>query len=283
VQLSLALQDDALPSARAVRRGVVAALNRQGRGARIIRRTASPIVILVAWQLSAWLHIIDIRFAASPSIVATTFGHLIANGVLERNLLISLTRVAIGFSLGATAGFVLAVISGLFRLGEDVIDPPIQMLRTMPILALAPLFILWFGIGELPKVLIIALGAFYPIYLNTFAGIRGIDNKLIEAAQTLNLNRLGVIRHIIAGGVLPSLLVGIRYSLGISWLVLVVSEQLNASSGIGYLMTTAETFFETNIVFVGLMVYALLGLSTDLLVRFIERKVLTWRVSFSGA
>jgi sulfonate transport system permease protein len=236
----------------------------------------------VAWQLAVWWRIVDVRFTASPSIVAQTFWHLTINGVLVRNLLVSLGRVSTGFTIGASAGFVLAVVSGLSKVGEDVVDPPIQMLRTLPILALAPLFILWFGIGEMPKVLIIALGAFYPIYLNTFAGIRGIDNKLIEAGQTLELSRYGIIRHIIAGGVLPSFLVGLRYSLGISWLILVVSEQLNASSGIGYMMTNAEQFFETNIVFVGLIVYALLGLSSDLIVRGLERRALTWRVSFSG-
>lgn len=253
------------------------------RTTRSLRRATSPVVILVAWQLAAWRGIVDVRFTASPWIVAQTFWHLTINGVLIRSLIVSLGRVATGFAIGASAGFVFAVLSGLSRFGEDLVDPPIQMLRTMPILALAPLFVLWFGIGEVPKVLIIALGAFYPIYLNTFAGIRGIDDKLIEAAKTLNLNRRGVIRHVIAGGALPSFLVGLRYSLGISWLILVVSEQLNASSGIGYMMTNAEQFFQTNVVVVGLIVYALLGLTSDLLVRGLERRVLTWRVSFSGA
>jgi sulfonate transport system permease protein len=147
------------------------------------------------------------------------------------------------------------------------------------VLALVPLFILWFGIGEEPKILLVALGTVFPIYLNTFAGIRGVDVRLVEAGRTLGLSRWGVIRHVILPGALPSLLVGLRYSLGIAWLVLVVSEQINATSGIGFLMTQAREFLRTDIIVVGLVVYSLLGLAADLVVRLLERVALAWRPS----
>jgi sulfonate transport system permease protein len=215
--------------------------------------------------------------------VADTAWQLMANGTLERALLVSLARVGVGLFIGVAAGLILGLVSGLFRLGEDLIDPSLQMLRTMPVLALIPLFILWFGIGELPKVLIIGLGCFFSMYLNTFAGVRNVDERLVEAGQTLGLSRWGQIRHVIIPGALPNALVGLRIAIGVSVIMLVVSEQINASSGIGYLMTQAEQFFQTSVIFVGLLVYAILGLGADLIVRFIEKRALAWRRTFAGA
>jgi sulfonate transport system permease protein len=246
------------------------------------RRWITPIAILVLWQCGSNSGVLSIRTFSSPWQVADTTYQLLASGVLERALLVSLARVGGGLFIGVGAGLILGLISGLFRLGEDLIDPLLQMLRTMPVLALIPLFILWFGIGELPKVLIIALGCFFSMYLNTFAGVRNVDERLVEAGQTLGLNRWGQIRHVIVPGALPNALVGLRIAIGVSVIMLVVSEQINASSGIGYLMTQAEQFFQTSVIFVGLLVYAMLGLSADLLVRFIERRALAWRRTFTG-
>ena len=204
------------------------------------------------------------------------------SGELQQHLWVSLGRVLRGLGIGIGVGVTLALLSGLFRLGEDLLDPPLQMLRTLPILALVPLFILWFGIGETPKIALVALGTMFPIYLNTYAGIRGIDNKLVEAATTLSLSRAELIVHVILPGALPGALVGLRYSLGIAWLILVISEQINASAGIGYLMTNAREFLRTDVIVVGLVVYSLLGLATDALVRVLERRVLVWRVAFAG-
>jgi sulfonate transport system permease protein len=162
-------------------------------------------------------------------------------------------------------------------LGEEILDAPLQMLRTLPFLAVVPLFILWFGIGELPKVALVTLGAMFPVYLNLFAGIRGVDPKLIEAARVFGLSRLGLIRRVILPGALPQLLVGIRYALGVSWLSLVVAEQINANAGIGHLINDARDFLRTDVIVVGLMVYALLGLGADALVRALEQRTLRWR------
>jgi sulfonate transport system permease protein len=190
---------------------------------------------------------------------------------------VSLERVAIGFALGGSAGLVLAVIAGLSRLGENAVDPLLQMLRTLPLFGLIPVFIVWFGIGELPKVLLIALGAAIPLYLNTFAGIRNVDAKLAEAGQSLGLTRAEMIRHIILPGALPQMLVGLRQSLGVAWLALVVAEQINANAGLGFMISQATQFLRNDVIFVALLVYCLLGLITDALVRLLERRALAWR------
>jgi sulfonate transport system permease protein len=246
------------------------------------RKVLGPLAVVVAWQLASSFGLVSTRVLAAPLTVVATGWDLVKTGELQTHLWVSLGRVARGLGIGVSLGLTLALLSGLFRLGEDLLDPPIQMLRTLPILALVPLFILWFGIGETPKVALVALGTLFPIYLNTYAGIRDIDNKLVEAASTLELNRLGLILHVILPGALPSALVGLRYSMGIAWLILVISEQINATAGIGYLMTNAREFLRTDIIVVGLVVYSLLGLLTDALVRGLEGRVLAWRVGFAG-
>ncbi|GAL99296.1 aliphatic sulfonates transporter permease [Acetobacter tropicalis NRIC 0312] len=175
-------------------------------------------------------------------------------------------------------GVILALISGLSRLGEDIIDAPLQILRTLPALALAPLFILWFGIGEEPKILLVTLGALFPIYLNLHKGIRSIDPKFLEMSRTLGLSRSQIIREVVLPGALPDLLLGVRYALGVAWLMLVVAEQVNAESGIGHMMMDAEDFLRTDIILVGLIVYGLLGLISDWVVRTGERWLLAWQV-----
>jgi sulfonate transport system permease protein len=157
-----------------------------------------------------------------------------------------------------------------------------QIFRALPILALIPLAIVWWGIGETPKVALIALGVVFPVYINTFAAIRSVDARLIESARSLGLGRLGLVRHVILPGALPGFFVGLRFALAVSWLVLVVSEQINANSGLGYLMMNAQQFLRTDIIVVGLLIYGTLGLLSDLFVRFLERTMLQWRLTFSG-
>jgi sulfonate transport system permease protein len=193
--------------------------------------------------------------------------------------MVSLARVGAGLAIGVSVGAALALVSGLSRVGEDVVDAPMQMLRTLPFLGLVPMFILWFGIGETPKVALVALGSAFPIYLNLFAGIRGVDRKLVEAASVFGLDRAGVIRHVILPGALPQALVGLRYALGVSLLSLVVAEQINADAGIGYLINDARDFLRTDVIVVGLLVYALLGLAADAIVRAFERHALRGRAT----
>lgn len=242
-----------------------------------IGRLASPVAILVLWQLASASGLLPPRILASPLQIVATGARLVASGELVIGLGVSFLRVVAGFSIALVIGVLLALVSGLSRVGETVIDPPIQMLKAMPFLGLLPLFILWFGIGELPKIGLVAFGCVFPIYLTLHGGIRGVDAKLIEAGKTLGLGTLGIVRHIVIPGALPSLLVGIRYGLSVAWLSLVVGEQINASSGIGYIITYARDFLQTDVIVVCLLVYAMMGLLTDGLVRLIEARALRWR------
>jgi sulfonate transport system permease protein len=217
------------------------------------------------------------RVLAAPMAILTTAWGLLLSGELVSNMVVSLERVAAGLAIGVAIGAGLALASGLSRLGEDIVDAPMQMVRTLPFLALVPLFILWFGIGELPKVALVALGSMFPIYLNLYAGIRGIDPKLLEAGRVFGLGHWGLIREVVLPGALPSGLIGLRYALGTAWLSLVVAEQVNASAGIGYLINDARDFLRTDVIVVGLVVYAILGLTADALVRLAERRLLAWR------
>ncbi len=221
--------------------------------------------------------LISPRVLAAPSAILDTAWTMLLGGELVSNMVISLQRVALGLLVGVAIGTCTALLAGLSRLGDDIVDAPMQMLRTLPFLALVPMFILWFGIGELPKVALVALGATFPIYLNLIAGIRGIDPKLVEAARVCGLGRGSIIRHVVLPGALPSALVGLRYALGTAWLSLVVAEQVNATAGIGFLINDARDFLRTDVIVVGLLVYALLGLLTDGLVRTAERRMLAWR------
>jgi sulfonate transport system permease protein len=214
---------------------------------------------------------------ASPAQIASTAIDLIQDGTLGTETLISLQRVVLGLLIGGSIGMLLAIVAGLSRIGDDAIDPPMQMLRTLPHLGLISLFITWFGLGETPKVALIALGACFPLYLNTLGGIRGIDRKSLEAARSMHLTRRQQIRHVVLPGALPQTLVGLRQSLGIAWLSVIVAETIGADTGLGAMINQAREFNQTDVIVVGLAVYAVLGLSTDALVRYLERRALVWR------
>jgi sulfonate transport system permease protein len=266
-----------------VRPGLGKHRNRRSHLPRIVRRAAGPLAVLAIWQIACSTHLFTSFEVASPVQVWDAARQLWSEGQLQSNLLISLRRVAEGLGLGLAIGLLLAVISGFFHLGEDLLDPVIQAARSVPILGLLPLFIIWFGVGEAPKVYLVALGSLFPIYINTYAAIRGVDAKLIEVGQTLGLSRWGLIRNVILPGALPGFLVGLRYALVGCWLIIVVAEQINAQSGIGYLIMQAETTDRTDIMFLGLAIYAALGIAADLLVRLLERRLLSWRHSFKGS
>jgi len=244
------------------------------------QRWISPLVLVLAWQIASTTGLLPTRLLAAPSTIAATALDLVQAGTLPTAIAVSLQRVLIGFTAGAIAGVGLALIAGLSRKGENAVDPIMQMLRALPFFGLIPLFILWFGIGEAPKVLLVALAVSFPLYLNTFAGIRGVDGKLAEVARTVGLGRTQLIRHIVLPGALPQTLVGLRQSLGVAWLALIVAEQVNANAGLGYMINDAREFLRTDVIVVGLLVYSALGLLTDALVRLLERRALTWRREF---
>jgi sulfonate transport system permease protein len=250
---------------------------------RLARRVVGPLAVLGLWQLVCSAGVFTSVEVASPVAVLDAGRELWAQGVLQSNLLISLERVAEGLVLGVAAGVLLAVACGLFWVGEDLLDPVIQAARSVPILGLVPLVIIWFGVGETPKVFLIALGCTFPVYINTFAAIRGVDVKLVEAGQTFGLNRWGLVRKVILPGSLPGFLVGLRFALVGSWIIDVVAEEINAQSGLGYLINQAQTTNRIDIMCLCLAIYAILGLLADALVRVLERTLLVWRRGFQGA
>jgi sulfonate transport system permease protein len=269
---ALAGRDDVRPTGR-----------RLGPGAR--RRFAwllGPSALLVLWTAASATGLLDARILSEPWTVVATAGELIADGRLQENLAISAQRAGLGLLFGIVVGAFLALVAGLSRAGEAFIDGPVQIKRAIPGLALIPLLILWFGIDETMKVLTISLGVFVPIYLQTHAGLRGIDLRYVELAQTVGLSRAGFIRRVVLPGALPGFFLGLRFAVTGAWVSLVVVEQINSTSGIGYMMELARTYGQTNIIVLGLAVYGVLGLLSDGIVRFIERKALSWQRTLAG-
>ncbi|WP_206502955.1 ABC transporter permease [Streptomyces chrestomyceticus] len=249
---------------------------------RWLRRAAVPVFLLALWQVLSASGALESDILASPGAIARTAWTLVSDGTLPSAMFVSLQRVAVGLAAGVLAGVLLALASGLSRLGEDLVDPVVQMLRSVPWVGVIPLFIIWLGIGEAPKIALISLGVAFHLYLNVYAGIRGVDAQLVEAGTSLGLGRWGLIRHVVLPGALPGAMTGLRYSLATAWLALVFGEQVNADDGLGFLMNQAREFFRTDVIVVCLVVYAVLGLLADFIVRTLERLLLQWRPTFTG-
>ena len=236
-----------------------------------------PALLLLYWSVCSITGFLDVRVLPAPWTAVSTGLRLIGEGRLQENLLVSASRAGLGLVFGVAAGVVLALISGLSRMGGYLIDGVVQIKRGAPILALIPFMIVWFGIGEFMKVTVIAVTVFFPIYIHTHSALRAIDIKQVELAETLGLSRLAFLRHVVFGATLPGLLLGLRFGVTAAWLALVVVEQLNAASGIGYMVTLARNYAQSDVMLVGLVVYAVLGLSSDAAVRLLERRLLSWR------
>lgn len=246
------------------------------------RRSDSARNDLVAWQLLGDLGLISTFFLPTPLMIAEAFRTLAVTGELTEHLAISLGRAATGFAIGGSIGLLLGIITGLSRNAENVLDPSMQMFRMIPHLAIAPLVILWFGFGETSKILIIAKGALFPLYVNTLLGIRSVDNKMFDVAHVLEFSRFKQIVRLILPASLPHILLGLRLSLAISWLSLVVAELIGSQSGVGFLINFGKQTSSTELIFVGIIIFAIVGKLVDSFVRLLERSLLQWRDSFQG-
>jgi sulfonate transport system permease protein len=236
------------------------------------------VALLVAfWEVASLLGWIQAQDLAAPTAVLSTGAHLIANGTLPTALWASLQRVFWGLAIGVPIGAALAVAAGLSRMGERLIDANIQVLRFVPIIGLESLFVLWLGVGETAKISMITLGVVFPIYINTYSAIRSIDPSYGELADVVGLGRWARLRRIVLPAALPGFLVGLRLSMAVAWLLLVFAEQINATSGLGYLIVEAQTYFQSNVIVVCLACYAVLGLLTDVFVRSLESTLLRWQ------
>ncbi|CAM3222100.1 ABC transporter permease [Nocardioides dubius] len=251
--------------------------SRSGDHALRVLRWLSPVFVLGAWQLASTLGLLSAETLPSPRELWDTATYLWETQQLQEALQVSIRRATLGFLIGAAIAVLLGTIVGLSRLGDALIDPLVQMLRVLPLFGLVPLFIIWFGIKEEPKIYLVALFALVPLYLNLVAALQGVDRDLREVAASLRLTWWERLRHLYAPAVLPGFLVGLRQSLGSALIALVVAEQVNAGAGLGYLINNARDILRTDIIVVALLCYAILGLLTDAVVRSLERWAVRWR------
>lgn len=242
-----------------------------------------PISIVIVWQVLVQTGVIPKRMMPMPTDVIGAGWKMLQTGKLYQHALISTERALLGLLIGGSIAFTLGLLNGMFTASEKALDSTIQMVRTVPNLALLPLVILWFGIGETARVFLISLGVFFPIYLNTFHGVRYIDKNLIEMGRTYGLSRWELFTQIILPGALPSILVGLRYSLGIMWLTLIVAETIAATSGIGFMTQSAREFMQTDVMFFAVILYALLGKLADATAKTLERRLLAWHPNYQKA
>lgn len=241
-----------------------------------------PVVVIIAWQLSSSLGLVSELLFPSPVSIFKDFISMLQSGELIHHLKISVVRAALGFAIGGGLGLLTGMLVGMFQRAEQILDPTVQMLRTVPLLAITPLFILWFGFGELSKVLLIAMGAFFPLYVNAFLGVRSVDSKLFDVARVLEFSRYKQVTKLIIPAAMPQVLLGLRLSLSSAWLCLVVAELMGADQGIGFLIQDARSFMRTGVVFVGIVIFAVVGKLSDSLVKLLERRLLSWRDSYKG-
>jgi len=249
---------------------------------RAIRRMAGPCALLAAWAVGAATGWLDPDLFPPPAQVAATAWRLLDDGQLATHVGASATRVLTGTALGILIGAALAVLAGLTRTGEDLLDWTMQVFKAVPNFALTPLLIIWMGIGEGPKIVLITTGVAIAIYINTYAGIRGVDSQLVEMAQTLKARRSTLITQVILPGAMPNFLVGLRLGLSSAWLSLIFAEMINTTKGIGYLMSRAQTNLQFDVSLLVIVIYAVAGLLSYALVRLLERLLLSWRNGFDG-
>jgi sulfonate transport system permease protein len=277
-------------TSRALRPGIGVPLPRsivtpaRARGRRLVPRglppggiLLGPVVLIFVWQVASMTGLLSPKILAAPSTAAITAFDMLRSGVLIDHLLASAERAYLGLGIGVALGVVFALIAGLSRAGEAAVDGLVQIKRAIPTLALIPLGILWLGIGDAMKVALIATSVFIPVYINTHAGLRGIDLRYVELARTVGLGPADFLRRIAIPGALPGFLTALRLAVTTCWTSLVVLEQINTTNGIGYLMNRARDYGQTDIMVVGLAVYALLGLVSDTAVRMLERRALSYR------
>lgn len=248
-----------------------------------LRPLVVPLLLLLAWQIGAQAGWIAPRILPAPTSVLRAGVVLTRTGDLPRDIAVSAGRALLGFAIGGSIGFLLGLVTGLWAAAEGLLDSTIQMFRTIPSLALIPLIIVWFGIGEVAKIVLVALGVFFPLYLNTYHGIRTTDPALKEMGRVYGLSPYALFRRVIFPGALPSILVGLRFALGTVWLVLIGAETLAADSGIGYMTTTAREFMQTDIVVLGVLIYALLGKLADIAAKTLEKRFLQWHPNYQTA
>jgi sulfonate transport system permease protein len=267
---------------------LTAGLGVPGRRARALSRAIAPWIVpaafLVAWEAAARSGALSARVLPEPLAVVRATWVLVQSGELIADVKVSAWRALAGFAIGGGIGLALGLLSGLSKIADIALDSTIQMIRNIPALAMIPLVILWLGIGESAKLFLVALGVFFPVYVNTYHGIRSVDADLVEMAKSYGVRGFALYRDVILPGALPSILVGVGFALGLTWVMLIVAETISAQAGIGYMTMNARDFLQTDVVVVGILLYAALGKLADLFAKALERTLLRWHPAWqSGA
>ncbi len=242
-----------------------------------------PLLVVIIWEIAARAGAVNTLLLPAPSRVLLTLGQAAIDGSLWVNLGYSVRRWIIGFAFGGGVGLLLGALNGLSLRSENFTDTTVQMLRTVPFMGLTPLLVMWFGLGETPKVILIAVASFFPVYVNTLAGVRNVNKGLVEVGQSFQLSQAELLYRVILPAALPEILTGIRYSLGIAWLALVIAELMAAESGIGFWLMQGHEAVRVDIVLASLVVFSVAGKFMDAALRLVERRVLHWRNAFSGS
>jgi len=277
---------DSAENAAQVRSDILPNKTRKGKTTGLWKDLASgislPLILLIIWQLSVTTGYVDEQFMSSPIAIVKSFITLLFSEGLLQHMLISIQRAALGFVIGGSAGFIFGIITGLFRKAQYLLDPSLQVLRLVPNLAIVPLIILWFGFGEISKIAIIVSSAFFPLYINVFIGIRNVDNKLYEVAQVLGFRPTKRLIRLILPASLPHIFNGVRISLAVSWIGLVVAELVGSKAGIGFLINEAKQNSEISVIFVGIIIFAVVGKLIDSAMKLVEGRWLSWRDGYKG-
>ncbi|AJY28369.1 binding--dependent transport system inner membrane component family protein [Burkholderia thailandensis 34] len=253
---------------------------RAGPAAHAVAPWLVPLALALAWEFAARSGALSNRVLPEPFAVARAAWALVESGDMWANVKVSAWRAFVGFAIGGGVGLALGLATGLSKAAEIALDSTIQMIRNIPALAMIPLVILWFGIDEKAKLFLVALGVFFPVYINTYHGIRSVDAGLVEMARSYGVKGFALYRDVILPGALPSILVGVRFALGLMWVMLIVAETISAQSGIGYMTMNAREFLQTDVVVVGILLYAALGKLADVLAKWLERAMLRWHPAY---
>lgn len=242
---------------------------------------ALPALVLGGWEVGSHLGLISTQILPRPSAVLAKAWTLMLTGELFLHLGVSGLRAVTGLAIGGSLGFALGLANGLSRRSALLTDTTVQMIRNIPILALIPLVIIWFGVGEMARLFLVAISVFFPIYINTFHGVRNVDPQLIEMGRAYGMSRRALFLKVVFPGALPSIFVGLRYALGLMWFVLVVAETLAANAGLGYMAMQAREFMMLDVVVLSILLYALLGKLADLITRALEVRALAWNPAYA--
>jgi sulfonate transport system permease protein len=243
---------------------------------------ALPVVVITLWQIASQAGWLSTRVLPEPWAVVKAFWSLTLSGEIGKHVAVSTWRALVGFAIAGGLGLLFGLLTGTFRIAETLLDTSFQMVRNIPALALIPLVILWFGIDEWAKLFLVAIGVFFPIYLNTFHGIRSVDKGLIEMAKSYGLSGWKLYAQVILPGSVASILVGVRFALGLMWVLLIVAETISAQAGIGYMTMNAREFLQTDVVLVGILLYAILGKLADLAAKGLEHWWLRWHPGYQA-